>query len=163
VAAHCALLQRDGDVVAADGTSAIHFNLPAGNYFVAVRHRNHLGCMTAAAVALTGAPATIDFGLPGTATYGTDARQSKDGRMMLWSGDVTHNGNIGYTGTDNDRDPVLQAIGGTTPTNTSAVYNAADVNLDGVVKYTGAGNDRDAILLNIGGTAPTSTRTEQLP
>ncbi len=41
-----ALLQRDGDVVALDGTSALGFCSVAGSYHVAVRHRNHQGCMT---------------------------------------------------------------------------------------------------------------------
>lgn len=163
VAAHCALLQRDGDVVAADGAASIHFAVPASNYYVAVRHRNHLGCMTAAAVALSASATSVDFGLPATATYGTAAQQTTDGHTMLWSGNVVRDASIGYTGAGNDRDPILQAIGGNTPTATSTGYAAEDVNLDGTVKYTGAQNDRDAILLNIGGAAPTTIRTEQLP
>ncbi|MBK8340202.1 MAG: hypothetical protein IPK99_09555 [Flavobacteriales bacterium] len=42
----CALIQRDGDVVATDGISPITFALPGTNYHVALRHRNHLGVMT---------------------------------------------------------------------------------------------------------------------
>jgi hypothetical protein len=68
-----------------------------------------------------------------------------------------------YTGTTNDRDPILLAIGGTLPTNTIAAYALEDVNMDGVVKYAGASNDRDPILVNVGGSVPTATRTEQLP
>ncbi|MBK6628780.1 MAG: hypothetical protein IPG35_14510 [Flavobacteriales bacterium] len=45
--AGAALVQRDGDVVAVDGTSPLGFCLAAGSYHVAVRHRNHLGVMTA--------------------------------------------------------------------------------------------------------------------
>ncbi|MEO5583965.1 MAG: M12 family metallo-peptidase, partial [Flavobacteriales bacterium] len=40
------LLQRDGDITGLDGTSALGFCSNAGNYRVAVRHRNHLGCMS---------------------------------------------------------------------------------------------------------------------
>ena len=47
-----ALLQRDGDVVALDGTSALSFNLAAGNYRMSVLHRNHLGAMTAGTLRL---------------------------------------------------------------------------------------------------------------
>ncbi len=48
VATRSALLQRDGDVVDVDGKSAVRFDgLSAGNYYVVVRHRNHLGVMTA--------------------------------------------------------------------------------------------------------------------
>jgi hypothetical protein len=68
-----------------------------------------------------------------------------------------------YTGAGNDRDPVLQAIGGAVATNTQSGYLATDINLDGVVKYTGVRNDRDPILVSIGGVVPTNVRTQQLP
>jgi hypothetical protein len=80
-----------------------------------------------------------------------------------WAGNTAPNNQLKYTGASNDRDPILVAIGGSTPTNTLSGYRAEDCNLDGVVKYTGASNDRDIILLNIGGSSPTATRTEQLP
>ena len=82
---------------------------------------------------------------------------------MLWAGDVTGDGTIKYVGEDNDRDPILQAIGGSVPTNTSSGYVPEDVNLDGVVKYVGEDNDRDPILQTIGGSVPTNTRTQQVP
>ena len=49
VAARSALLQKDGDVVDLDGVSPLSFpGITKGNsYFIAVRHRNHLGVMTA--------------------------------------------------------------------------------------------------------------------
>ncbi|MEM9931473.1 MAG: hypothetical protein AAF840_16810, partial [Bacteroidota bacterium] len=41
------LLQRDGDVVDWDGVSPVTFvGVPAGNYHVAIKHRNHLAMMT---------------------------------------------------------------------------------------------------------------------
>ncbi|MBL8001061.1 MAG: proprotein convertase P-domain-containing protein [Flavobacteriales bacterium] len=167
LASRCALLQRDGDVVDVDGTSGVLFNgRPPGNYFVAVRHRNHLGVMTAAAVALTGTTSTVDLTLSATAVYGTEARKALTGTFpaqAMWAGDVTFNRTVQYTGSGNDRDPILARIGGTVPTSTVAGYFNEDVNLSGVVQYTGGGNDRDPILVNIGGTVPTNTRTEQLP
>ena len=83
--------------------------------------------------------------------------------MVLWAGDVTFNGQLKYTGSGNDRDPILARIGGSTPTATASGYYSEDVNLDGFVKYMGAANDRDPILINIGGTIPTNTRDAQLP
>lgn len=68
-----------------------------------------------------------------------------------------------YTGAWNGRDPILQAIGGVSPTATITGYHRTDVNMDGVVKYTGANNDRDLILLNIGGVSPTAVRYSQGP
>ena len=70
---------------------------------------------------------------------------------------------VKYTGTNNDRDAILTAVGGATPTATVTGYRMEDVNLDGVVRYTGVDNDRDIILQTIGGVVPTATRAEQMP
>lgn len=166
VASRSALLQRDGDVVDMDGTAPVSFDLPPGSYHVAVRHRNHLGCMTANTVGLSSSPTPVDFTTLITATYGTDARKTSAGAVpvqMLWAGDVTFNGVIQYTGSGNDRDPILITVGNTSPNNTVSQYALQDVNLNGQVKYTGAGNDRDPILLNVGSTTPNSIRVQQLP
>ena len=161
-----ALLQRDGDVVATDGVSTLPLPLPEGNYHVAMRHRNHLGCMTAGPVLLGYTPTTIDLAAAGTLMYGSDARISVTGTFpaeALWAGDVSFDGVVKYTGVANDRDPILLSIGGVVPTGTTTGYSAADVDLNGVVKYTGAGNDRDRLLQSVGGVVPTATRVEQLP
>ena len=157
------VLQRDGDVLAADNTNPLTFRVGAGTYLVAVRHRNHLGCMTAAGVALTSTTTTVDFTLPTTNTYGTNARKTIDTVRALWAGNVLVDGSVKYTGTGNDRDPILTAIGGTTPNNSVAGYTMQDVTLDGVTKYTGTGNDRDPILVNVGSTTPNNALTQQLP
>ena len=52
VATRSGLLQRDGDVVDVDGFSPLEFNVPSDDYYVVVRHRNHLGIMTAMTVTL---------------------------------------------------------------------------------------------------------------
>ncbi len=159
-----ALLQRDGDIVSTDGASAVSFPRGPGSYYLAVRHRNHLGMMTAGPVALNAAPSSVD--LSTAAAYGTDARKSIAGaypKQVLWAGDVSFDGLLQYVGNGNDRDPILVAIGGAVPTSTITGYRTEDVNLDGTVKYVGDGNDRDPILVNIGGAVPTSTRPEQLP
>ncbi len=70
---------------------------------------------------------------------------------------------VKYVGAGNDRDPILVAVGSTTPNAVVAGYRSEDVSLDGLVKYTGAGNDRDAQLISVGSTSPTTTRWEQLP
>ena len=164
VASKPALVQRDGDVVATDGTSPVSFQVPNGTYRMAIRHRNHLGAMTAAGVSLSAAPTTVDLTSASTPTFGTEAQKIVGTARTLWAGDVTFNGTLLYTGSDNDRDPILQAIGGTIPTNAvTGQYRPEDVNLDGTVRYTGTGNDRDPILQNIGGVVPTASRVEQLP
>ncbi|MBK9193759.1 MAG: hypothetical protein IPO17_01995 [Flavobacteriales bacterium] len=163
VATRTALVQRDGDVVAEDGLSPISLLAAVGNYHVAIRHRNHLGAMTSTPVALTGTALTLDFTNGSVATYGTDAQKINGTKRLLWTGNAVRDGLLKYTGTTNDRDPILTRVGGTVPTATTNGYWPEDHTLDGVVKYTGISNDRDPILVNVGGTIPTATRSEQLP
>lgn len=165
VASRSALLQRDGDVVAPNGTSPLAFHVPSGgSYRIALRHRNHLGVMSASPITITTTTSTLNFTAPATATFGTNAQNNMSGVMVLWPGNVNFDGVVKYVGPNNDRDPILQAIGGSVPTNTvSNVYSGRDVNLDGVIRYVGANNDRDVILQTVGGSVPTATRVQQLP
>ena len=158
-----ALLQADGDVVEMDGFSPVRFPLSADAYFIALRHRNHLAVMTLNTVALTSTSATINLTNGSTPTYGTDAQQLIAGTHVMWSGNTDFDGLLKYVGANNDRDPILVAIGGVVPTNTVNGYHPADVNMDGVVKYVGADNDRDPILQNVGGSVPTNVRAAQMP
>lgn len=158
-----ALLRRDGSIVSVDGASPIHFALAQDSYYVAVRHRNHLGAMTGAAIALSGTPVLLDLSSPSTAVFGSQAQKSDGAVQVMWAGNTVLDGALKYTGTGNDRDPVLQRVGGNVPTSTVSGYFMEDINMDGTVKYTGTNNDRDPILVNVGGTIPTNTRSEQLP
>ncbi len=163
VSTRAALIQRDGDVVALDGASPVVLNAAAGNYYVALRHRNHLGIMTSSAIALSATAVSIDLRSAATSTYGTAARKDVSGAQVMWAGNVFLDGMVKYTGVNNDRDPILTVVGGAVPTNTTTGYYREDVNLSGVVKYTGSLNDRDPILVNVGGTLPNNTKLEQLP
>ncbi|TXI82422.1 MAG: hypothetical protein E6Q44_01895 [Flavobacteriales bacterium] len=161
--ARAALLQRDGDIVAVDGTSAVGFCQAASTYHVAVRHRNHLGVMTAAPVSLGSTATAVDFSVATTTTWGTNAQKAANGRMLLWPGNTVNDAEVKYTGSSNDRDVILTLIGGGVPTNTVHGYHAEDVNLDSEVKYTGAANDRDVVLSTVGGSVPTNSVVQQLP
>lgn len=172
VAKRYALIQRDGDIVDLDGTSPVMLPIKAGNCRVVVRHRNHLGVMSAQPLGLnatsllfdTRAASTPLFAMP--APYTDAARKTVGGTRTLWPGDVWTVGapyGVKYTGDWNDRDGVLVAVGGSIPTHVVTGYHRADTNLDGVVKYTGADNDRDVVLRTIGGVIPTAVRYEQVP
>ncbi len=158
-----ALLRRDGQVVGLDGTSLPNILAPAAQAYVAVRHRNHLGVMTAAPVNLSVASITQNFRSAGTACFGVDPRRTVGSVRTLWAGNAVNDGIIAYAGANNDRDPILVAIGGSPPTATASGYLQTDVNMDGITKYAGAKNDRDVILVTIGGSTPTATRPEGLP
>jgi hypothetical protein len=162
-AARAAVVQRDGDVVDMDGVSPLRITALPGSYRIALRHRNHLPVMSQAPVMLTLGLNSFDL-TDGTAPlHVPGAEAQRDGRYLLWQGDVNGDGLVKYTGPDNDRDPVLMMVGGTTPNNTVSGYLPGDVNLDGTVKYTGPRNDRDPILITIGGTTPNAIRAQPLP
>jgi hypothetical protein len=120
--------------------------------------------MTASQIALSTTAVTVDLSNGSVPVFGgTEATKLIGSRRVLYAGDANADGVVRYTGSANDRDLMLLAIGGTVPTATVSGYRSEDVTLDGVVRYTGAGNDRDIVLQNIGGTVPTAIRTAQLP
>lgn len=157
-----ALLRRDGYVISTTGDSLIRLNVARGEYRVAVRHRNHFTGINFAAQGFSNDVRTIDLMVPGTTQVNAYTfYHAANGVRMLFQGDITGDHLVKYIGDANDRDPILQAIGGVVPTNTvTGQYRREDVNMDGVVRYTGNANDRDPILQSIGGTTPTNVRTQ---
>jgi uncharacterized repeat protein (TIGR01451 family) len=159
-----ALLRRDGQITDKDGIHPVAFNAPAGNYRVALRHRNHLGVLSATSIALGSTATTWDVRTTATPLSGTNPTFVAGGVRRLWPGDGTRDGKVRFTGSGNDSDPILVAIGGEVPTNdVHGVYDSRDINLDGTVRFVGARNDRDIILQTIGGMVPTAVRVQQLP
>lgn len=164
LATRSALLQRDGDIVATDGTSSVTLNAPSDLYYIAVRHRIHLGIMAAGQYALS--PTTFSLDLSnGTVPMfgGSSATKIVGGKHVMYAGDVNRDNQVQYTSSNNDRDLILNRIGGIVPTATINGYYAEDVNMDGVVRYTGLDNDRDIILSNIGGVVPTNVLDGSIP
>lgn len=157
------VVQRDGDIVGIDNSSPLVFRVGPGSYHVVVRHRNHLGAMTASPIVLSATATTVDLRLSTTLAYGANARKPIGSVQALWAGNTHPDGTVKYIGASNDRDPILERIGGSVPTNVVTGYHPEDVTLDGQVKYVGDGNDRDPILVNIGGSVPTEVRHQQLP
>ncbi len=162
-ATRSALLQRDGDIVGADGVSPVQFSLAVNDYHIAVRHRNHLGMMTANAVRVSVATKNYDLSNGGIALYGTGAGKDINGTNALWMGNALRDAELKYTGSGNDRDPILVRVGSTTPNSSVPGYYLEDATMDGQVKYTGSANDRDPILVNVGSTTPNIVRSQQLP
>lgn len=156
MATRSALVQRDGDVVDVDGVSPVHFQkAEPGNYLVAVRHRNHLGVMSAQTYNLSDQPQELDFSDPATPTYGTHAQIQIGERMAMWGGDVDHNGKVTAEGPENDKDRIFFATL-LSPENAQASYNYIvkgyqdmDVNMDGEVKYQGPGSDGSYLFFDI--------------
>ncbi|AYQ31332.1 hypothetical protein [Runella sp. SP2] len=157
-----ALLQRDGDIVEVDGTSPITFNTIApADYFVSVRHRNHLGVMSQTALPLTQVVSTIDFRSAATPTYvlaNSPIHQSQVDVVQgkaLWAGNSLYDGQIIYQGTDNDVNVIYQQVIAATgnplllPFYILAGYYTGDINMDGEVIFQGTTNDVEYIYQNV--------------
>lgn len=167
VATKRALIQRDGDIVGANGTSPVSFtSLSNGMYYVTVKHRNHLGIMTATAIHLGPCDyGTVDFT---SGAVWVKAGEVNGPRKMygalgtLWSSDANNNKNSKYNGLQNDKQAVLTAVG--TPNNTlSPVYRKEDVNMDGKVRYNNTDNDRNVIANTVGVSTPNNVVNQHTP
>jgi len=151
-----ALIQRDGDVVSCiDGTSPLTFSCVCpGNYYVSIKHRNHLGVMTANTVALTSTSASVPFSAAATPVWVNPAisntpRSAAIGSVAtLWGGDANTNKNAKYNGLSNDKEVILTDIGGTGNSNVILyqTYKKSDLNMDGKVRYNNFDNDKNWLL-----------------
>ncbi|QHI36714.1 hypothetical protein IMCC3317_20790 [Kordia antarctica] len=151
-----ALVQRDGDVVAIDGTSDVILRGLTGEYYVVIKHRNHLAAMTSNKIPLSVNPTSVNFTSSGTATFGSNAQvQLSNGDMALWAGNVNNDIIVQYSGTTPDTPSILSEILNDAgnflnfPTYSLNGYNTHDVNMDGNTQYTGTAPDTPFILQNV--------------
>jgi hypothetical protein len=95
-----ALVQADGDIVDTDGVSPLTFgSAPAGSYYVAIKHRNHLRVKTNSTMPLVTGTNTINF--TNNSIGGTTAMKSFSvaGNTLycLFAGDLNQDGAINAT------------------------------------------------------------------
>ncbi|WP_298904206.1 hemagglutinin protein [uncultured Psychroserpens sp.] len=152
-----ALVQRDGDIVDVDGVSSVIMQAAPTNYFVVVKHRNHLGVMSSAAINLSDlSTTTVDFTDNSFSTFGNNAQVIlNSGDTALWSGDTNGDDSIIFSGGNNDVNPIKDFILAD-PNNilsfityASVGYLFQDIDLDGLAKFSGALNDSNVIKDNI--------------
>ncbi|WP_211356931.1 hypothetical protein [Phaeodactylibacter luteus] len=167
VETRAALVQRDGDVVdPADGVSPVSIvGAPGGSYYIAIKHRNHLGAMTAAPLTLSYTPTFVDFTtaslsniyhkVVGGLDYDGAEMVQVTGLNALWAGDSNADGKIKYQGAFSDNILLLDVL--TEGSNSEASYNFSnalgyylgDVTMDGAVKYQGSGSDPVLMFINL--------------
>ncbi len=157
IATRSALLQRDGDIVDVDGTSLLTFSSTlAGEYYVSLRHRNHLGVMSNGAGVMS--PIVTEFDFTDT-TYtilgGTDHSMfitSDSLDRYMWMGDLNSDGRTIYSGPNNDNFilflDVLQDEDNVNniPNFISEGYKTSDMDLDGFSIYQGPLNEQGNML-----------------
>lgn len=156
LAARPALLCRNGDIVDIDGMSAVTFmGIETGDYYVAIKHRNHLGVMTAAALNLGELPKSIDFTSTNTPVWGDNACHSQNDINRMWCGDMNGDGQIIYQGAASDLLSVTTNVySNTANTEFQASYPApgysvSDSNLDGQTIYQGAASDLLPVTISV--------------
>jgi hypothetical protein len=156
-----ALLQRDGDIVDLDGVSPVVFKAKTDQYYVAVRHRNHLGAMTAQAYGITRDKANallLDFTTSALATYVSPttptalSQKTVGNYKVLWAGNANMDNKVIYQGSGSDRDGIFFDVY-LDPNNPNGNFNfighnyrASDTNMDGRYIYQGSGNDVDQMI-----------------
>jgi hypothetical protein len=167
------LLQRDGDVVQADGVSKILWiGLPDNQYYVALRHRNHFGVMTANIQTLTTEGVQVNFtdgsepefnwgtsnpDFPGVDYTGLSQVNVESNVRAMWYGDCDNSGRMKYEAPDDDQSIMLTDVLFNNAGNSSLQsgydfcygYYAGDVDLSGKVKYEAPYDDRSLILYQI--------------
>jgi hypothetical protein len=164
-----AFVRVDGKIVDLNGIDNVSFRGVAnGNYYIVIRHRNHLGVRSATTRALDGAlgasSATLyDFRTGQSQAYQDPAvlalpspnnnpamKALTGGLFAMWGGNVNGNNTVRFGGLNNDFAALVGALGG----NQAAVlslYSPADVNMDGVVRFGGLNNDFAALVGVLGG------------
>lgn len=174
IARRAAFVREDGLIVDMDGVSAVSFSsVAAGNYFIVVRHRNHLGIRTSVTHAVNGsgaAPLLYDFTTGQAQAYQNGAivtnAAMKDlgtGKFGLWGGNANANTTIRANGGAN---PAINdyaflinlTLGGNATLLITNLYSNADLNMDGTVRANGGANpaiNDYAFLINaiLGGNA----------
>lgn len=156
VASKAGLLMAHTLVLSADYTQYIEFEGLSGSYYVAIRHRNHLGCMSTIALAPEGTNNIIgaDFTNPTWPTYQDDtARKFVDQfyQARLWMGDANLSKSVNFQGPNNDPFSILIYVTSNCPGPVNTIcgptYDSNDLNMDGNVIYQGPNNDKGEISI----------------
>jgi uncharacterized protein YjdB len=173
LASRAGLLQRDGDIVEVDGRTNMKFpGLPYSNYFVVIRHRNHLGIMSKNAQTPTEMSTLVDFTKATFSTYDkgiypplSPNTTSFDFKGMaqipveglpqfnaMWAGDFDANGKVKFDSPDDDLSNLLfdalyfkDNIEGNANYDFAISYTATDFDMNSKSKFDNPDDDRNLL------------------
>ena len=160
LATFSALLQKDGDVMDQNGEVIMPvYNLPPGDYYVAIKHRNHVPLISLYPYTFSATEIPlIDFTNQYTPKRGNDPTvEVGDINTQIeaaWSGDLNGDESVIFQGPGNDifymfLEILLDVKNEDKLTNfISNGYTLNDFNMDGTVIYQGPNNDRASLLWN---------------
>ncbi|MBL7818513.1 MAG: tandem-95 repeat protein [Saprospiraceae bacterium] len=158
-----ALIQRDGDIVDVDGVSPVMFGSTSpASYYVSVKHRNHLGVLTALAQPLTFVPLVVDFTLTTTDNYKTTSldkdfaqKPTANNKRAMWMGNINKDNMVIFQGPNNDVGQLYLNVltdsnnGGFLANYILNGYLRGDVDMDGLTIYQGPGNEVDKVFFEV--------------
>lgn len=170
------LVQRDGDVVDLDGVSGLHFTgTDVDDYFVVVRHRNHLGAMTSKAMTPTELNDLVDFTQASTGFFDFGSTKFdglfdyknlaqngnvKNNYLTLWGGDFNGDGRVKYSSPNDDLNVLFGEVVGyeilddegnvedynyQTNYYLAFGYHKSDFNMDSRARYDNPNDDKNMI------------------
>lgn len=118
-----ALLTDDGIILNIDGSNFHFSNITSGDYYLVVRHRNHLDIMSAEKIRVTNnEPINYDFTISKSQAYGTNSMVDLgEGKFGMYAGDADANGVI------NNLD--FGVVANKIPSNG---YNRSDLDMNGI-------------------------------
>ncbi len=156
VSTRSVLLQRDGDIVETDGVSDVNMaGNVSGNYYISVRHRNHLGARTASTLALVKTTALpYDFTTAQTKAFNdgiivnppmADIGSTPGTIFGLYGGNINVDRTTRKTGsaTVNDFSLLLSGVNSSSAPGPTDVYRREDLNMDGNIRKTGSSTTND--------------------
>jgi len=167
LATRAGLIQRDGDIVDVDGASCLSFpGVAIDSYYVAVRHRDHLGMMTKYGQSASSLQNLVDMTLATTPMYDFGTSLStfdytglatnnnvKAGYRAMWAGDFNADKKVKFDNPAGDDNQLLfDVINDAGNTNHFTNYNFSfgywqgDFNMDSKDKYDNPSGDDNLLL-----------------
>jgi uncharacterized protein YjdB len=169
LATRAGLLQRDGDVVDVDGVTPLKFpGMPMNNYYIAVKHRNHLSVMSKFAQTPEVYNVLVNFTTPSFETYDkgvvgaqnytglAQTAKAKTGWRAMWAGDYDSTGKIKFDNPNDDLNTLISNVFGY-PTNVTNNLNfdfalgylPGDHDLNGKAKFDNPNDDKNYLYSQI--------------
>ena len=157
IATRAAFILENGSIVDLDGVSSVTFRgIANGNYYITVRHRNHLGIRTATTQLLDGSlgsnptPALYNFTTGQSqafqdASIVTNAAMAQNGsNFLMWGGNANLDLFVRVTAQGippipSDVSYMLGILLGGNPNTTLNGYSVGDMNMDGRTRVTALG------------------------
>jgi hypothetical protein len=154
VKTRAAFVREDGQLVDLDGVSPVAFRgVASGNYFLNVRHRNHLPARSALVQIVDGALGTT----PATFDYTTGQSQAYQNSLIttnaamkdlsptvfgLWGGNANSNNTVRASGVNATLNDFLYLVNTVLGGNNAVIlgppiYSNADLNMNGVARASG--------------------------